>query len=86
MAEVKGIYPTARAYAREHGQQCAKEIIAWRDTAIYSGQKLAELADILRPLDTTRAMRLAEDLVIEVALAKLASDERASDDEPKGEE
>ncbi|MND28134.1 hypothetical protein D3C80_186120 [compost metagenome] len=81
MAEVKGIYPAARAYAREHGQQCAKEIIVWRETAIYSGQKLAELADILRPLDTTRAMRLAEDLVIEVALAKLASD-----DEPKCEE
>lgn len=74
MADVQGIYPTARAYAREHGQQCALEIIEWRNTGIYSGHRLAELENILRPLDSARAMRMAEDLVIEVALAKLASD------------
>lgn len=74
MEDIQGIYPTSRAYAREHGQQCAMEIIEWRNTGIYSGNRLAELANILRPLNSARAMQMAEDLVIEVALAKLASD------------
>lgn len=72
---VQGIYPAARAFAREHGQQCAKEILQWRRTGIYSGQRLAELANILRPIDPDRYMAMAEDLVSEVALARLASED-----------
>ncbi|GJA77607.1 TPA: hypothetical protein NJT27_003389 [Klebsiella pneumoniae] len=74
MTELQGIYPKSRAYAREHGQQCAKEILKWRETGIYRGHLLAELANILKPLDSARSMQMAEDLVIEVALEKLASD------------
>lgn len=73
MVDVQGIYPASRAYAREHGQQCAKEIMEWRETGIYQGHLLAELANILKPLDSARSMQMAEDLVIEVALAKLAA-------------
>jgi hypothetical protein len=67
MTELQGIYPKSRAYAREHGQQCAKEILKWRETGIYRGHLLAELANILKPLDSARSMQMAEDLVIEVA-------------------
>lgn len=74
-SSVQGIYPAARAFAREHGQQCAKEILQWRRTGIYSGQRLAELANILRPIDTDQCMAMAEDLVSEVALARLASED-----------
>ena len=69
---MSGIYPTARAYARKHGQQCAQEIVEWRETGLYKGSALRELADLLMPLDSARAMQMAEDLVIEVALEKLA--------------
>ncbi len=72
---VQGIYPAAKVFAREHGQQCAKEIMEWRRTGIYSGTRLAELANILRPINSSREdMQMAEDLVVEVALANLASD------------
>ncbi len=74
MAEVQGIYPASRAYAHQYGQQCAKEIMEWRETGIYRGHLLAELANILKPIDSARSMQMAEDLVIEVALAKLAAD------------
>jgi hypothetical protein len=43
-------------------------------TGIYRGHLLAELANILKPLDSARSMQMAEDLVIEVAPEKLASD------------
>jgi hypothetical protein len=33
----------------------------------YRGHLLAELANILKPLDSARSMQMAEDLVIEVA-------------------
>ena len=74
MDPVQGIYPAAKVFAREHGQQCAKEIMEWRRTGIYSGTRLAELANILRPIDSSRNMQMAEDLIVEVALANLASD------------
>jgi hypothetical protein len=44
------------------------------ETGIYRGHLLAELANILKPLDSARSMQMAEDLVIEVATEKLASD------------
>ena len=74
MENIHEIYPAARKYASEHAQQCAQEIVTWRETAIYQGSALRELADILMPIDSARAMQMAEDLVIEVALVKLASD------------
>lgn len=71
------IYPAARAYARENAQVCAQEIVSWRNTAEYKGHALRELADILKPLDQHHSMQMAEDLVIEVALEKLASEGEA---------
>jgi len=74
---MQGIYPAARGFAREHVQQCAKEILEWRCTGIYRGSRLAELANILKPIDASRHMQMAEDLVTKVALAKLASSDEA---------
>ena len=42
METIQGIYPAAKVFAREHGRQCAKEILEWRRTGIYSGSRLAD--------------------------------------------
>lgn len=78
MEDMQHIYQLARAYVHEHGHQCAKEILAWRKTGIYNGQALAELAKMLSPIYADMDMRKAEDLVVEVALNKLASPEIAA--------
>jgi hypothetical protein len=76
---IQGCYPAARIFAQEHGQQCAKEILEWKKTGIYNGTRLAELANIIRPIDSSRDMQMAEDLVSEVALVKLASNVEPND-------
>lgn len=81
MTDYLNLYPAARAFAEANAQQCAQEIVAWRETAIYKGTALRELADILSPVSPHRDMRLAEDLVIEVALAKLAGTQENSSQE-----
>lgn len=69
---MNGIYKAARAFANANKVECAKEIVRWRESGIYDGCKLSELASMLSSVDRFRSMRLAEDLVLEVAVYDLS--------------
>ena len=74
MVDSRKVDSKARAYASEHGQQSAREIVEWRRTGIYKGSSLAQLAEIISADDRPIDFQMAEALVVQVALEKLAAD------------
>lgn len=61
----------AEAFAKEHLVECASEIIRWQDSGLLPDGKLRELGEILKALDGSSYMRLAESFVSRAALASL---------------
>lgn len=75
-------YPLARAYIKENPTACAQELQAWRDTGVYTGHHLENVANLLRPVSQYDCMKLADDLVLEYALKVLASGRSITDGVP----
>ncbi|MND11688.1 hypothetical protein D3C87_465800 [compost metagenome] len=61
-----------REFARQNLSQCAKEVLEWRRSGAYQGGALSSLAEILTPIDPDNAIRMAEEIVIGIALVNAA--------------
>jgi hypothetical protein len=62
----------AKSYAKENLTECCEEILEWQSTSVLRAGKVRELANVLRPLVTHDALRVAESLVMKAAMEKIA--------------
>lgn len=68
-------------FASEHLQECAAELLEWGETAVLPNGKIRELADMCRKWSNAQqALQLAERLVVDAALRKIAGEKFSSCD------
>lgn len=62
------IMEKAKKFAKDHVAECSLEILNWNSTGLLSGDRLTELAEILKDVDPYHALTLAQNLVKDEAL------------------
>lgn len=72
MAESHAIYDKARELATNNLQKCCQEIVDWRKKAILNDGFVREMAEILESIDEHNATRIAEQIVLQLAIEKIA--------------
>ncbi|WP_157661653.1 hypothetical protein [Burkholderia ubonensis] len=70
--EIKAARNKATAYAREHAQELAVELLEWSDTALLRNGRVRELAQILKTLDAHHSLTLARSFAERAALEQAA--------------
>jgi hypothetical protein len=68
MSSLHDIMDRAKEFAMANLQECAAELVEWRDTALLRNGKVRELARIFEAVDATHALTLAEREVQHAAL------------------
>lgn len=73
MSDPLSFYKQAESLARENLQQCAREVMEWRKTGILQDGKIREMEKLLDSVDNMQSTRMAEDIVLNLALEQFAN-------------
>jgi hypothetical protein len=68
---------SGRLFAEQHVRELAMEILEWQNTALLRDGKLRELAHILKALDASHALKIAENFAIRAALELAAQQDHS---------
>lgn len=76
-AQLEAVRKSAQRFAKKHVAELATELLEWSNTSILRNGRVRELAHILKALDTTHALKIAENFAVHAALEVAAKSNKS---------